>query len=330
MKTVRKILIFCLFALTVMACSDDNRDGQTTRKPVVLSGEIFTVNSDVATIWSGGQTVGVYMLKSGTTEIVDHYANVKYLADNRGATGYLVPAGDQPMYLPDNGEKVDIRAYYPYDENAGIADTRAGSNHTTKVSIDEKTKPDAFLYSQNSKGLTNTNTRAILQIKSMLALVKIDFECSLADAKSMTAHIKNIATHATFDLMEGKFIDYQTEEDASLPMNGTKTENNTGITFNMQSVILPGQVANDVVLEVKVKDSKGEILKEYTPVPLQQVLEQDESSQVTENTQYNVTAQLTEEDEIETQLTGTTAICILNWTGNGDDAESGVAPPGKK
>ena len=48
------------------------------------------------------------------------------------------------------------------------------------------------------------------------------------------------------------------------------------------------------------------------------------------NTQYDVAAQLTDNDNIETQLIGTSSICILNWTGGEEDPEGGIARPNSK
>lgn len=333
MKTRKKILaslLLYLSAAAFTACSsEDGKEEAAVRQPIVLNGEVFSIDSKVGTVWSGGQAVGVYMLKSGTAEVVDNYANVKYLADNRGATGYLVPADNEPMYLPADGSQVDIRAYYPYDPNAGKATSRAADIYTTEVVIDEKTKPDDFLYSQNSKGLSNSNTHTTVEIRSMLSLVKIDFECSLDGGAGLRAHIKNIANRAVFNLIEGKFTNYSVETETPLPMTGTTTQNTNSVTFNMKAVILPGQINRETVLTITVNDDKGNILKEYNPVSLQDVLELKEE-QVEENTQYNVAAQLTEKDEIETQLTGTSAICILNWTGGNDSPEGGVAHPDTK
>ena len=77
-----------------------------------------------------------------------------------------------------------------------------------------------------------------------------------------------------------------------------------------------------------VKDSKDKILKEYRPIALTKVLEvEQKENQVEENTQYNIDAQLTEREDITTQVSSTASICIMNWNGSGDDAETNVARP---
>lgn len=94
-------------------------------RPVILKAEVFTADNDAGTVWSGGQSIGVYMLKSGTSEVVGDHANLKFLADNRGSTGYLVPADNIPAYYPTDGTEVDFRVYYPYNQKR--ADTQFGT-----------------------------------------------------------------------------------------------------------------------------------------------------------------------------------------------------------
>lgn len=322
-------LLLCLLAVATTACSEKEEVPQTSPQPVVLNGEVFSIGSEVGSVWSGGQAIGIYMLKSGTQEVVGSYANVKYLADNRGATGYLVPADNVPMYLPEDGTKVDIRAYYPYSAEVTASATRTGKLHTLHVTVDGKTKPDGFLYSQNGSGLSTDHTSTTLQLASILAAVKINFICSIEGVHSISALLRNMPNQGTFDLIEGQFTYYGSSENNVLPMTGNKTQNTGSVSFDMQAIILPGQLDKGAELAVAVCNQKGDTLKKYTPIDLQQVLELQEQ-QVPGNTQFDVAAQLTENDNIETQLVGTSSICILNWTGGDEDAEGGIARPDKK
>ena len=116
-NNVLKILFWIgAAACTVAACSDDKEEPKPARQEVVLEGEILTLGSDKTAQWKGGEEVGIYMLKAGTTEIVDNYANVKHIAEIRDNKLYFVPADKVPMYFPEDGSEVSIRAYYPYLE----------------------------------------------------------------------------------------------------------------------------------------------------------------------------------------------------------------------
>ena len=308
-----------------MSCSQDEAPQQTESRPVVLKAEIFSFNSNVPTIWAGGQSVGVYMLKSGTMDVADGYANVEYLADNRGSTGYLVPANNVPIYLPADGSRVDFRVYYPYDK---AVQTRAVRTHTTEVTVDGKTKEDAFLYSQNSRAVSYNYNQSTVQIKSMLSVIKMDVHCDVSDAYTLSATIRNTATRAVFDLLEGRFVKREVLEDTPIVLDVTKQEDGDQLNFSVQATLLSGEVEEDAVIEIAVQNSQGEVVKSYEPAPLNEVMDLAQEEGAEENTRYEVDVQLNENsDQITTQVTAKTQIVILNWTGGGDDAQTGVARP---
>lgn len=311
--------------MVVSACSDSQESPQEAPQPVVLKGEIFTFGSEMPVLWSGGQAVGVYMLKSGQDEVAGEYANVKYLADNRGTTGYLVPADNVPIYLPQDGSKVDFRVYYPYD--AQVVTRGSSAIHATQVSIDSHTSPDAFLYSNNSQGVDKAHSQTTIQIKSMLSVIQIDFHCDVDGAASLSASINGMATEASFDLINGVFTQRVTKPDGTLTMQGTRSEENGQMLFTMSATILSGEVETNAALQVTLKDSSGQVIKEYNPIDVTKVMELDEEEKAEENSRYEVEAQLGESEEITTQLKAKTSIFILNWTGNDEDAENGVARP---
>ena len=178
MKSIYKYIFSLSLGLMLFgmqSCSDDKTENESGPRPVILKAEVFTAGNDAGATWSSGQSLGVYMLKNGSNEIIGDNANIKFLADNRGTTGYLVPANNIPIYYPTDGSKVDFRVYYPYNEN--IATRSLGINQT-EVVIKNNTKADALLYSDNCQGATGDN-KPTIQIKSMLSVVKLDMRCQL-------------------------------------------------------------------------------------------------------------------------------------------------------
>ncbi len=329
--------LFTLFTLSALlcaatGCSSSDDEPVKQRQPVVLKGEIFALGSDVATVWSGGQAVGVYMVKKGTNEVIDGYANKKHFADNRGVTGYLVPADNVPMYLPDDGTEVDYRVYYPYDPEVKTdadASTRGYLEPAyCEVIIDEQTSPDGFLYSRNSNYST-AQKETVIQLKSMLSVVNLQVECP-ADTKSLTATIKGTATKGLFDLMEGQFVKREVEVEKELPMKGTKESTSESTTFKMVAVILSGLVEIHSFLEILSVNTQNEVTT-YDPLPLAQIIEVDKTDNVAEeNTQYNVSAQITEgSNQITTKLLDKSSIVILKWVEDEEDPIGGVARPEK-
>lgn len=308
--------LFCiLLTLLFHACSSDDHVPTDTCTPLVLSGKIFSIQSETATVWSGGQNIGIYLLKSGTQTPSDGQANLNYIADNRGTTGYLVPANSQTVYLPQDGSSVDIRAYYPYDADA------AGNNHTTTVTIGSSTKGDSFLYSDNCTSLNNANNKGTVQLKSILSQADIRFECSVAGAAKINIVVKDAATQATFDLLSGQYLSYGSTAGTSFSLTST--------TFNQKIPLLPGNANSDATLTVTVRSNSNQVLATYAPVSLHKVLELEESAATLPNTNYNILMQLGEGSEVVSQLTGTSSICILNWSGTEENPDSGIARPDK-
>ena len=329
MKSIYKYIFSLplgLMLFGMQSCSDDKTEDESGPRPVILKAEVFTAGNDAGATWSSGQSLGVYMLKNGSNEIIGDNANIKFLADNRGTTGYLVPANNIPIYYPTDGSKVDFRVYYPYNEN--IATRSLGINQT-EIVLKNNTKADALLYSDNCQGATGDN-KPTVQIKSMLSVVKLDMRCQIEDAATVTATIRNAATRATFDIIEGKFTE-RIVEDAPVLFTATKKVDNGEDVYTLQATLLSGIMEEDAVIDITVKDKAGKVLKAYKPASLRKVLALSEEQPAEENTQYDIDVQLNAaSNNITTQVAAKSQIVILKWNGNDDNAIGGVARPERK
>ncbi|MGN0309844.1 MAG: fimbrillin family protein [Bacteroides sp.] len=343
----QKLINYLLLLPTLLlgtACSSDNNGGEEdNRIPVVLKAEVYTINSNVATVWSGGQHVGVFMLKKGTNEVMSEYFNKEHIADNRGAMGYLVPADNIPMYYPDDGTEVEFRVYYPYEPNlVTVPATRTfhwaviEDRHTSQLCLyDGKVMLDV---DDVATGGTIVKTvhpgeAANVSMTPTLSEVKVDIHCTDANVKSLTATIQGMATQAKLDVINGKILDRKVESD--IPMKTTSTSEGDGsTTHSMSTVIIPGELEQEAILQVIAQITNPETgkteTKEYDPVPVSQMLQvdQEKGEEVEQNTEYTVQAQLTENSTtITTQLTGKKSIVVLKWTEDSEDPTTGVARP---
>lgn len=313
--------------LGFQSCSDDKTEGESNPQPVILKAEVYTAGNETGTVWNSGQSLGVYMLKNGTREIAGEHANLKFLADNRGSTGYLVPADNVPVYYPEDGTKVDFRVYYPYDEKIK---TRSQDLHQTEVVITDKTQADALLYSDNSQG-NDGSGRPTVQLRSMLSAVKLDMHCDMEEAATITATIRNTAIRAVFDVIEGKFVKRPLEEGSSLQLTATRKTSTSGDIFTLQATLLSGVMEEGAEIEIEVKDKAGKVIKSYQPAKLRKVLDLGKDNVAEENTQYEIDGQLNAGSEnITTQMAAKTQIVILKWNGNDDSAIGGIARPERK
>lgn len=330
MKSIYKYMfsipIGCML-LGFQSCSDDKTEGEANPRPVILKAEVYTAGHETGTVWSSGQSLGVYILKNGTREIMGENANLKFLADNRGATGYLVPADNVPIYYPEDGTKVDFRVYYPYDEKIR---TRSQDLHQTEVVITDKTKADALLYSDNSQG-NDGSIRPSVQLRSMLSAVKMDMHCDMEEAASITATIRNTAIRAVFDIIEGKFMKRTLDEGSPLQLTASRQTSTSGDVFTLQATLLSGVMEEGAEIEIEVKDKAGKVIKSYQPANLRKVLDLGKDNVAEENTQYEIDGQLNASSEnITTQVAAKTQIVILKWNGNDDSAIGGIARPERK
>mgnify|MGYP000205208042 FL=1 len=330
MKSIYKYMfsipIGCML-LGFQSCSDDKTEGESNPQPVILKAEVYTAGNETGTVWNSGQSLGVYMLKNGTREIAGEHANLKFLADNRGSTGYLVPADNVPVYYPEDGTKVDFRVYYPYDEKIK---TRSQDLHQTEVVITDKTQADALLYSDNSQG-NDGSGRPTVQLRSMLSAVKLDMHCDMKEAATITATIRNTAIRAVFDVIEGKFVKRPLEEGSSLQLTATRKTSTSGDIFTLQATLLSGVMEEGAEIEIEVKDKAGKVIKSYQPAKLRKVLDLGKDNVAEENTQYEIDGQLNAGSEnITTQMAAKTQIVILKWNGNDDSAIGGIARPERK
>ena len=68
MKSIYKYIFsipLSFMLLGMLSCSDDKTEDGNGPRPVILKAEVFTAENEAGTVWNGGQSIGVYMLKSG-------------------------------------------------------------------------------------------------------------------------------------------------------------------------------------------------------------------------------------------------------------------------
>lgn len=256
-KNVFFYTLLVLIILPFYSCSDNEEDrSEPKEKPVVLIGEAFSFDSESGQTWNSSQKVGVFMVEAGTTNIIKNYSNREYLADNRSYNGYLVPANNEVMYLPEDGTKVDIIAYYPYKENEALTRAEGDIYHyTLDISDQSKTKADAFLYSQNAKELNKDNQKATVQLKPILSKMKMNFAPSTdmkeEDLKKVSAKLTNMSTIASFDLLNGAIsFPSQSEDDKEIKLK------RLGDGSQAEGIVFPGTVTENTQLELSIPISE--------------------------------------------------------------------------
>lgn len=161
-------IVILLSACVFSGCSDDSKDVETMPVPTVIQGKVYGFDLDaIAEQWKNNQTIGITMLKSNSTELVEPYHNVLYKTTVY-PVGYFAPvATEDVMNYPQDGSKVDIVAYYPYKDDL------QSDLYPINVSDQAQTKAFDFYYANNSKGLSQDNKKAIIELRPVLSKLTI-------------------------------------------------------------------------------------------------------------------------------------------------------------
>lgn len=314
-KTLSLLLLFIISAFISGGCNDENT-AQPKPQPLVLQGQAYTFDSENGTTWNGAQEIGVFLIDSDKKTIIEEYANLKYFADNRTATGYFVPDGE-PVYLKEQ-QKVNVIAYYPYKDTNTLT-SNSGSQYLYRIDLSNQKnlKPDAFLYANNAKELSNTNYKATLELRPVLSMVKLTFTQSSGISeerlKNMTLKLTGMISKADFDLLSGEFISTFQKQEHEITID-VKND----LTANI--ILYPSELSQNATLEIVLPadDDNEEITMTWS---LNNVI-----SEMEENTQYFILAKISEKG-ITGELTGKSLIYIQDW--NKDEDINGNANPEK-
>lgn len=207
--------IHLLLACALLAACNDNDTPVDESKayPAVITAQAFGYEADAAgSTWNKGETIGVYMLKAGTDEIVAPYSNLRYYANSRDDQDYFLPGkNDSIPYFPATGEKMDIVAYYP--QATALADSLVAIHLIENYEFASK-----LLYSRIA-GLNKDNRKAVLDLRPALTKLvfkfKVGYGMTEADLKGLTVTLKGLPVSGNFNAITGKihFRDISTNQD---------------------------------------------------------------------------------------------------------------------
>lgn len=152
--------------------------------------------------WDSGDNIGIYMKENGkelsNTTILSEADNIEYIT-RRGDGVFTAADETQTIFFPEDGNKVDFIAYYPYQANV--------SNFKYPIDVSDQSSQSAIdlLYSNNSVGLSTESQQANLNFNHMLSKINFNFTEGegVTDLSGLKVTIKSMPTLATFDLAKG-------------------------------------------------------------------------------------------------------------------------------
>lgn len=143
MKKLTLPVVLIAICAVIVSCEKDN-------SPVNYDGAVrFTSGGATATqtrvaidpqdksVWEKGDPVGIYMVKHGTSDVLENAENMKYTASEAGLSTSFAPAVQAIYYPLDEMEKVDFIAYHPYRATvSGFVYPVDVSNQASQTGID--------------------------------------------------------------------------------------------------------------------------------------------------------------------------------------------------
>lgn len=184
-----------LAALVLTACN--NEDNPTQEAPVALQVTSGIQTRAVDNSWNKGDSIGIYAFETGTTNVADGYANVRYTTSTEGAQGTFAPDGTT-IYLPTDNTTRDFVAYYPQtpltDDTYAVNVTNQGD----QSAID--------LMSADTKKASRFSPTVAFKFTHKLSKVEVTLQAgdglTASDLAGLKVELTGQRTAATFDVKQ--------------------------------------------------------------------------------------------------------------------------------
>jgi len=205
MKT-KLFSLLAFSAIVFIACENDDNDPENDRRVKFISSITAPPETKVSTDTTGISTwevydrIGIYMVETGTTNMIAFVGNNFYEATSSGASTSFRPWDTKyTIYYPkDTSSKVDFVAYYPsrsiIHNRIYPVDVRS---QTPQASI------DLMYAAANNSGAGYNATSAAVDFTFSHQLVKLILNVSVGQGVTgpvSSVSIKGMNTSANFDL----------------------------------------------------------------------------------------------------------------------------------
>ncbi len=248
------ILLLVGSGLFFASCDSDYDVGVDTGLVAVefRSGNIsHTRTTNGGNEWITGDQAGVFMVKQAqplsATTIAEGADNIAYKADNGSSaiSSFLPVSSANTIYYPQNGDKVDFIAYYPYNSPL--------TGYTYPVDISNQSTPAAIdvLYSNNATSKNKNSGAVELQFKHVLS--KLSFTLTSGDGSpdltGATVRVTNIATTADMNLTNGVLTATNSGQ--------TVTANTATDGWSSSTIVIPQENVTGARLIITLKAGAG-------------------------------------------------------------------------
>lgn len=199
--TVFRSAAFCAAVFLLAGCGNDNEsataDGNDSRVPLEVTGGISAQTRAADAAWAASDAIGIYMLKSGTTDIAESTANRRYTTA-AGDGRFSADAGAS-IYYPIDGSKVDFLAYYPHSAS-GVADGKYALDLS-----DQSHLPAIDLMSASVSGKDKSAPGVAFNFHHLLTKLELvntpGTGITASELEGMTVEITRQRTAASYDIL---------------------------------------------------------------------------------------------------------------------------------
>lgn len=221
MKT-KLFAMLALSGLLFIACDKDDKDDK--RVPVRFGSGITAMETKVSgqteNQWDGNETIGVFMVETGSTTVKDGADNIPYRAASEGTGTTFAPVSTaQTIYYSSaESDKVDFIAYYPH--------TTAIEAYVISLDVADQQQglaPDLMTTAANNGGAGyNYKHNAPVEMTFEHRLSKIAIKTTAgaglteADLTNLSVTLKGLNTKANYNIYTNALSDLSTPADIFL------------------------------------------------------------------------------------------------------------------
>lgn len=236
-----KLIYFFLAGTFLTACSDNEAPAIDPKAyPLVIKAKVYNsydTEQEGVTWTKPEDIIGVYVLKSGSSEVVSPHANLSYSPTPTSYDDYFQPNQvDAIPYFPTTGKDVwDVTIYYPRQETFEIE-----GMVPLKLDKQGELKASTLLYGR-AKSLTKENTVASMRLAPALSRLVFYFHAgegiSPEQLSDVTVDLDGLPTIGNFNVIDGSFS-ADAESIISFRMR-TSSSTNADVARTTEAFVMP-------------------------------------------------------------------------------------------
>lgn len=242
--------ILYLLAATAVIVSCDRSDEEVPKKSqAILSANAISIDSEYANVWDESDEIGVFVMESGTGNILEGHANLRHIADLSADAVSLQPAADT-IFFPSDGSSVDFIAYHPFRE--------MDSGYLYGVDLSDQSAPSPrMLVRAEAKGHNSVMNSVRFSLRPEYAKLKVNLKIDIPESKAdegISISLHDMVFKGTFDIIAGNFLPYDSAGDALMSRR-------TGSVNAFEAYLLPHKVTDKATLTVNNTAEEGRTLR---------------------------------------------------------------------